>query len=106
MSLWWNDKEIREATSVLHTKTELSKFKKPQLIQMFMDRQGEEKNKFIIERRTLVAPVSDFETELIRQSWEIYEYQTKPMIEENKELKRQLENLKRKNATPRARFHQ
>ena len=74
MSLWWNDKEIREATSVLHTKTELSKFKKPQLIQMLVDRQNEVKDRFRQECRTWDTPVSEFQYELVKELGEWKEF--------------------------------
>jgi len=88
-------RQISAATGCLYNKSQLSKFKKPQLIQMFMDRQEEAKGKFIEERSKLMTPVSAFEYELMRQKWEDEEYKYKDLIEENKRLKREIEKLKK-----------
>lgn len=90
-----NHQQISSATHHLYNKSQLSKFKKSQLIQMFMDRQEEVKDKFIKERNSECYPLSDFEIELMRQKSEYDEYIYKPMIEENKRLKRQIEQLKK-----------
>jgi hypothetical protein len=103
--LWRNDKEIKEATSVLYSKTELSKFNKPQLIQMLIDRQNEVKHNFGQVVRTWDTPVSDFEYELKKELEEWKELAKSRWKDVNsqyyliKELKKFVEELKEENAT-------
>lgn len=99
--LWKNDKEIKEATRVLYTKTELSKFKKPQLIQMLIDRQNEVKHNFGEVVRTWDTPVSDFQYELKKEleEWkELVKMRTDDVNSQYhliKELKKEIEELKK-----------